>query len=124
MATSNNNNNNNNNDNKLRTIYVDEQEKTIFLACEIKRSNAELQWFHNDSQIITNPPYVLTWNKRSAFEQGSVLMIRPLKRGRASDGKYDCVAQVGGGRKITASVNIMVRERKNYFIDLVFLNNL
>ena len=117
MATSNNNNNN-----KPRTIHVDEQEKTVFLACEIKRRNTELQWFHNDSQIVKNPPYVLTWNKRSAFEKGSVLMIRPLKRGRASDGKYDCVANIGGGKKITASVNIIVRERKSDYIEIIFIS--
>ena len=93
-----------------KTIYVDQQEKTIFLACEIKK-NVELQWFHNNTKITTSPPYVLTWNKKDAGEQGSVLMIRPL-RGHASDGVYDCVANIG--HKLTkATVHIIVRESKD-----------
>jgi Immunoglobulin I-set domain. len=93
--------------NKPRKIFVDEEGKTIFLACEI-RANIKLQWYHNDAQIVRNPPYVLDWEKESDKEKGSVLMIRPLQ-GKATDGKYDCVANTDG-KIIKSTVFITLRK--------------
>jgi hypothetical protein len=89
---------------KYPLIYGEKYGK-IFLACKVEfHGNRFVRWLRNNNDILLPPPYSLPWIN------GSVLMVRPLIRGR-TDGVYECIAS-NGHNTIRKGVNISIVEEK------------
>lgn len=87
---------------------------SIFLSCKVefvnpahnvRRSKIKFQWFRNKEEIKLPPPYDLFWN------EGSVLMVRPLLHDR-TNGLYECKAEYSGVTK-TRGVEVIIKNKNN-----------